>query len=211
MKHGTGTRVLVVALAAASMTLAGCASKKYVREGFATQDGKITDLQTQVEDGQRRLSETGERLDGVALDAREAGAIGRQAGARAEEAYGLAKGKLLYTVVLSENAGTFGFNRSELSDATREAIDELAGRLKAENANVFIEVEGHTDSTGEENYNLRLGELRADAVRRYLITEHAIPIHRISIISYGETRPVAGNDSREGRSQNRRVEVRVLS
>ena len=211
MKHGTGTRVLVVALAAASMTLAGCASKKYVREGFATTDGKITDLQTQVEDGQRRLSETGERLDGVALDAREAGAIGRQAGARAEEAYGLAKGKLLYTVVLSENAGTFSLNQSKLSDATREAIDEMAARLKAENANVFIEVEGHTDSSGEENYNLKLGELRAEAVRRYLITEHAIPIHRISIISYGETRPVAGNDSREGRSQNRRVEVRVLS
>ena len=211
MKHGTGSRVLVVALAAASMTLAGCASKKYVREGFAAQDGKIVDLQTQVEDGQRRQSETSERLDGVALDAREAGSIGRQAGARAEEAYGLAKGKLLYTVVLSENAGTFSFNRSELSDATREAIDELAARLKSENANVFIEVEGHTDSTGPENYNLHLGELRAEAVRRYLITQHAIPIHRISIISYGETRPVAGNDSRDGRSQNRRVEVRVLS
>ena len=211
MKHGIGTRVLVVALAAASMTLAGCASKKYVREGFATQDGKLTDLQTQVEDGQRRLSETGERLDGVALDAREAGAIGRQANSKAEEAYGLAKGKLLYTVVLSENAGTFSFNRSALSDATREALDELAARLKAENANIFIEVEGHTDSTGPENYNLQLGELRAEAVRRYLITQHAIPIHRISIISYGESRPVAGNDSREGRAQNRRVEVRVLS
>ncbi|HVR30200.1 MAG TPA: OmpA family protein, partial [Thermoanaerobaculia bacterium] len=64
--------------------------------------------------------------------------------------------------------------------------------------------------SGPEDYNLMLGEQRAESVRRYLNMEHGIPLHRMSVISYGETAPVVDNDSREARAQNRRVALVVL-
>ena len=209
--HGIRSMAIVTGLSLMAFGFGGCASKKFVRQGIATQDTKINDLGGQVEENQKRIAETGERLDGVAADARNAESIGRQANSRADQAYGLAKGKLLYTVVLSEKAGNFGFDSSELNDATRKALDDFAARLKAENANVYLEIEGHTDGTGPEEYNMKLGEKRADVVRRYLNQTHGIPLHRIAIISYGATKPVADNHTRDGRAQNRRVEVRVLS
>jgi outer membrane protein OmpA-like peptidoglycan-associated protein len=82
--------------------------------------------------------------------------------------------------------------------------------LKAENQNVYLEIQGHTDSVGPEEYNFRLGLERAETVRRYL-SESGIPLHRISVISYGEERPVATNKTKDGRSQNRRVVIQVLA
>jgi outer membrane protein OmpA-like peptidoglycan-associated protein len=75
---------------------------------------------------------------------------------------------------------------------------------------VYLEIEGHTDSTGSEAYNHTLGLRRADAVRDYLNRSGGIPLHAMSTISLGEGDPVADNSSSTGRSQNRRVVVRVL-
>jgi len=97
-----------------------------------------------------------------------------------------------------------------LSDETRMGLDEFAAGLKDENANVFIEIQGHTDATGPEAYNMKLGEQRAEAVRRYLSQAHGLALHRMSIISYGETSPLEDNASREGRAVNRRVALVVL-
>ena len=95
---------------------------------------------------------------------------------------------------------------------TARAVDlgELATRLKSENQNVYLEIQGHTDATGPEEVNVRLGEQRAEAVRRYL-SQGGIALNRMSTISYGSESPVAPNDTREGRSQNRRVAIVVLS
>ena len=71
-------------------------------------------------------------------------------------------------------------------------------------------IEGHTDNTGSEGYNFDLGATRADAVRDYLNREGGVPLHAMNTISYGESQPVADNSSAGGRSQNRRVVVRVL-
>ncbi len=200
----------LAALALAGSLLTGCATKGFVREGLNTQDTKISDLSTQVEDHQRQLRQTGERLDSVATTAQKAQQTGQQASARADEAYQLAKGKLLYSVVLSDVAGNFALNSDKLTDSARGKLDDLAYSLKTDNANVYLEIEGHTDSTGPESHNLALGLRRAEAVRRYL-SQQGIPLHRMSVISYGESKPVADNSSREGRATNRRVEVRVLS
>ena len=78
------------------------------------------------------------------------------------------------------------------------------------NENVYIEVQGHTDSVGSETYNEELGLERAEAVRRYLNMNQHIPLHRINVISYGESAPVTDNKSRDSRSQNRRVVLVVL-
>ena len=74
-----------------------------------------------------------------------------------------------------------------------------------------LEIEGHTDSTGSAELNERLGLERAESVKQYLYEQHQVPLHKINVISYGEEKPVAPNDTREGRAQNRRVVVRVLS
>jgi outer membrane protein OmpA-like peptidoglycan-associated protein len=128
---------------------------------------------------------------------------------RAQAAEKLAQGKLLYEITLTDEDVRFGFNQSELTDHARQMLENLITQLKAENRNVFIEVQGHTDALGTEEYNAKLGQERADAVRRYL-SENGIPLHRISTISYGETRPVTENKTKQGRSSNRRVVIIVL-
>ena len=120
--------------------------------------------------------------------------------------------RLLYEVVLSQDQGDFKFGNADLPDGAREEIDRLAGQLKSDAPkNVYIEIEGHTDATGEPEVNERLGLERAEGVKRYLHESHQIPLHRMNTISYGEEKPVAPNDTREGRAQNRRVVVRVLT
>ena len=87
----------------------------------------------------------------------------------------------------------------------------MLNRLTADPKSVFIEVEGHTDSRGAASDNVRLGLERAEAVKRYVYENHKIPLHRVSVISFGEEKPVASNKTKEGRAQNRRVVIRVLA
>jgi outer membrane protein OmpA-like peptidoglycan-associated protein len=192
----------------------GCATKKYVRTettSVATKmDEHVTALETQIEDAQNRLenhdrvlTEQGveiEKVSGTAMDALE----------RAKQAGKLAEGKLLYEVVLNSDKVTFDFEKSELTDSSKQALDAFASQLKTDNKNVYIEIQGHTDSSGEESFNHTLGERRAEAVQRYLNMEHGIPLHRMSVISYGESAPLVENDSREHRAENRRVALVVL-
>ena len=93
----------------------------------------------------------------------------------------------------------------------RVKLDELANKLKADPAGNYIEIEGHTDSTGSTAMNERLGLARAENVKRYLYETYQIPLHKINVISYGEDKPVAPNNTRAGRAQNRRVVIKVLA
>ena len=190
---------LVVAIGAT-----GCATKKYVREETGVVGARVDDVEGQVEEAQTRLN-THERQIG------EASQTAQEALRRAQEAGKLAEGKLLYETVLTDEKVKFGFDTSDLSPEAEAALDEFAGQLKNENKGVYIEIQGHTDSVGSDKYNEELGMLRAEAVRRYLNQKHGIPLHRINIISYGENAPLADNQSRQGRSQNRRVALVVLT
>jgi peptidoglycan-associated lipoprotein len=182
----------------------GCATKKYVKQETGAVSTRVDEVEGQVEQAQTRLN-THDRQIG------EASRTAQEALQRAQEAGKLAEGKFLYETVLTDEKVKFGFDMSELSDEARAALDEFASRLKEENKNVYIEIQGHTDSIGSDKYNEELGMLRAEAVRRYLNQQHSIPLHRINIISYGESAPVADNQSRQGRSQNRRVALVVLA
>ena len=73
----------------------------------------------------------------------------------------------------------------------------------------MLELEGYTDATGTEQYNIGLSQRRAEAVERYLVSKN-LPLFRIAIVGLGKEKPVADNKTRDGRAQNRRVEVRVL-
>jgi outer membrane protein OmpA-like peptidoglycan-associated protein len=104
----------------------------------------------------------------------------------------------------------FPVNRHELSKEAEDKLKDFAERLKGENKNVYLEIQGHTDATGPDMYNLKLGEERAEAVRRYL-SKQGIALNRMSTISYGKAEPVDSNKTRDGRAKNRRVVVIVLA
>jgi outer membrane protein OmpA-like peptidoglycan-associated protein len=104
----------------------------------------------------------------------------------------------------------FKVNSSKLTPEAKTQLDELAQKVAGIKGYV-IEVAGFADATGSIEKNRILSERRADAVVRYLQENHDIPLRRmITPFGYGEMKPVADNTSREGREQNRRVEVKIL-
>lgn len=114
-----------------------------------------------------------------------------------------------YAVVADETV-YFDFSKDALSAEAKELLDGLATKM-GQHHRYLIEVQGFTDSTGAASYNLELSRRRADAVVRYLTLQHKIPLHRLTVIGLGPEAPSADNKSRDGRKQNRRVEVRVFS
>ena len=102
----------------------------------------------------------------------------------------------------------FDFDKATLRPEAKAILDEAAALL-AKHERVVVEVAGHTDSTGPEAYNQGLSERRANSVRDYLV-EKGVRASRLSAKGYGESMPVASNDTKEGRAENRRVELIVL-
>jgi outer membrane protein OmpA-like peptidoglycan-associated protein len=207
-------RLYFVPVLAAAVAAGGCATKKYVNREVGAVNQKVEALSTEVEKTQERVKENEARIESVGREAQagvaDAKSSAGQAMTKAEEAEKAAKGKIIYTLTLSNDKVTFPFNRAEVSDEAQALIDEAMAPLIAENRGVYFEIEGHTDPAGPNEYNLKLGEDRARAVRRYLHERHGIALGRIAVISYGETKPVADNQTKEGRAQNRRVVLRVL-
>ena len=207
VSKGSNRSLVVGALLVGIVGLGGCATKRYVGEevskSSAASEKRISEVQTQVETAQSRVREHDAKL--AELDKST-----RDALERAEAAGKLAEGKFVYSLVLSDDAVKFPVNRHELSKDAQAKLTEFAEKLKAENKNVYLEIQGHTDSSGGPEMNYKLGEDRAEAVRRFL-SKQGIALNRMSTISYGEEEPVAKNTSRKGRSQNRRVVVVVLA
>src|SRR5690349_1425039 len=107
-------------------------------------------------------------------------------------------------------AVTFKVNSAVLSPDAKQQLDDFASKLDGAKA-FMIEVAGHTDSTGSDAKNFRLSQARAEAVVQYLAVQHKIPLRRfVTPMGYGKTEAVADNTTAEGRSQNRRVEVKMI-
>ena len=103
----------------------------------------------------------------------------------------------------------FDVERAVLKDQYTGELSELSTILnKYEDTNILLE--GHTDSTGSEEYNLDLSKKRAQSVANYLATQNVNPT-RFTIMGYGESQPIASNETVEGRAQNRRVEVAIFA
>lgn len=206
-------RTVTLALACAAL-LGGCATKDYVNEQIAgvnkrmdsqqaDTSGKLSQTAGLYEGLENRVNSQQTALEGVSRTAQEALD-------RATAAGKLAEGKFLYETVLTSQMANFKPDASELSDETKKALDDFGAKVKADNKNVFIEIQGHTDSIGTPAANLALGQARAEAVRRYLAIKGGIALHRMSVISYGESAPIANNMYRPGRAENRRVTLVVL-
>jgi peptidoglycan-associated lipoprotein len=202
--------ILVVGVA-----VSGCATKKYVGKEVGEVNKKVDNVSAELEKTQERVKRNEVRIDEVNQQSQtgitEAKGSAQQALVKATAAEKAAQGKLIYTVTLSNDKVTVPLNRSEVSDEAKKLIDEAIAQLKAENKGVYFEIEGHTDSTGPKALNDKLGLERAEAAMKYLRDQHQIPLHKISVISYGADKPVAPNKTKADRAQNRRIVINVLS
>ena len=218
------TLTLIAVIAAVAPA---CATKGFVRTEVGAVDQRVDTLTTTVENTQERTRENQEQIDEVdgragaaselaqtAQNSADAAAtavrwVGERVGAVEQETERLRQ--LIFEVTLNEEQGNFASSRAELPDAAQARLDELVDRLQENPENVYLEIEGHTDATGPEALNIRLGLERADAVKKYLYEQHRVPLHKMNVISFGEDRPVAPNETAEGLAQNRRVVIKVLS
>jgi len=210
--------LLAVVVALTLVASTGCVTKKLYRADVEENNQKMSTLESGIEDNERRVSdlktETDTRLAELSGKTEKAVAIGSNAMTAAEEAKAAAAkaadGKLIWSETLSDDRVKFSFDQTEIPDAAASLLDDLAGKIKAYGKAVYVEIEGHTDNIGSDDYNMELSGKRAEAVRRYLNEKGGIPLHAISVIAFGESNPVADNGSSDGRSANRRVVVRVL-
>ena len=211
-----GVSLTVAGMAVVSLVAAnGCmVTKKAWRENVEATDTRVKGVESGLESQEKRTSDlakdTDTRISQVKGTAEKAVEIGSQAMTKAEAAEKLAKGKVLWTTTLSDDRVKFSFDGDKIPPGAQAMLDELANKVKALDKTVYLEIEGHTDNIGSDTYNEHLAEMRAEAVRNYLAEKAGIPLHAMSIISYGESKPVAANTTSEGRAQNRRVVVRVL-
>jgi outer membrane protein OmpA-like peptidoglycan-associated protein len=112
------------------------------------------------------------------------------------------------TVVLRLVGLTFPSGRAEVGQSYRALLEKVS-RAAAVFPRSQIVIEGHTDSYGSDETNLTLSRQRAESVSAYLSSEFAVPAFRISAVGYGETQPIANNETEQGRTRNRRIDVRI--
>lgn len=204
----TGTLLLIWLIAGT-----GCASKGYVREEIAAMDEKVAGVETSVEENQKRIKEHDVRLASlgslITENQSELEEYKVDTDNKLTEVKKMAQGKLIFQETLKNEEAKFKFDSAELGDEAKVALDGFVQTLIAEDKGVYLEIQGHTDSTGEDSVNLALGKKRAQAVMEYLHMQYRIPLHRMEVISYGSAQPIADNATREGRAQNRRVVILV--
>lgn len=186
-----------------------CATKKFVRTESATLDQKITGVSTEVEASQKRIKEHDDQLATIGSLISQHDGQFKAVDGKIEEVKTLIRGNLVMTATLKNSDAKFKFDSAELSAEAKGILDLFVQKLIEENKGVFIEIQGHTDNVGTDEVNMVLGQKRAEAVMMYLYKQHRIPLHRMSVVSLGSSLSVADNSSRDGRSQNRRVEILV--
>ena len=113
-----------------------------------------------------------------------------------------------YTVLLTKEIN-FDFNKFDLRPDARATLDTVAMKLQSD-PDLIAEMGGYCDGVGSTDYNIVLGQKRADAARMYLVSQHKINLGRLAIRTFGKDAPIASNDSDTGRARNRRVSIDIL-
>ena len=218
---------LVVLLAGAGLMIsAGCTTKNYVRkqtepiidktntldELTAKNTRDIRDVDSRAQQGIQGVNQKASEADQKANDARtradQAQASASQASSRIDALSNQVANLDSYHSVV-ETSVHFGFNKANLTSKAKEALDQLLAEVPNTKGYLLV-VEGDTDSVGSAGYNYKLSERRAESVVQYL-SEKNIPAHKIYVIGLGKDKATAENKTSEGRAQNRRVDVRLMS
>jgi outer membrane protein OmpA-like peptidoglycan-associated protein len=229
----------IAALALAPF-ITGCATKKFVRTTVAPIQQKVGELDSttkthgdqisELEKGVAKADERAQGADARAEAAAKEAALARKEAADgkayAESGFGKVDGEVNkingevttihgrfenlrdFKMVANESV-LFKVNQWELNDESKADLDSAVEKIKGMK-NYVVELQGFTDSTGNKNANLELSRKRADTVVRYLTTKHGIALHRVYVAGYGQDNGVADNKTRDGRKQNRRVDMKVF-
>src|SRR5215831_6641110 len=193
---------IVVLLAGAGMVLsAGCTTKNYVRKQTEPIIDKTNQLDELTAKNTRDIRDVDTRAD-------QAQTLASQASTRIDALSTQVANLDSYHPVV-ETSVHFAFNKANLTKKAKEALDQLLAEVPNTKGYLLV-VEGDTDSIGSANYNYKLSERRAESVVQYL-SEKNIPAHKIYVIGLGKDKTAAPNKTAEGRAQNRRVEVRLMS
>lgn len=201
------SRLSPLIVASSVLLLSACATKDFVKETVAPLQAGVDGLGSRVQAHDDGLKALDGRLKGSEARIQ---ALQQEAAARAQAANNLpAPPGLLMSTLLTDDKIKFTSGHAELTEQAGRELDQLVAKLKADNQPVFVEIQGHTDATGSDALNQQLGLKRAEAVRLYL-SRAGLPLARMATISYGESAPLADNNTREGRSTNRRVQLIVM-
>ena len=200
---------LAVVVVIALVVGPGCATKKYVQSEMTTIDKKVENVATEVEANQKRLKEHDERLASIGEIIAKHDSQFQAVDGKIDDVKKMIRGNLIYKETLRSGDAKFGFDSYELSADAKAALDRFVQQLIAMNRGLYLEIQGHTDNTGPDEVNVPLGQKRAEAVMLYLYKQYHIPLYRMQVISLGSSMPIADNGTREGRGQNRRVEILV--
>lgn len=214
----------VASIAVAVLIGNACATKKYVRNRVNERATPLESRTGELEETSRRstqdigrlgrdVEDVRQRTDRAQSQADRAASSAEQANTRVtgvEQSVSDLRSNLdKYTVQKTVTVG-FKAGKSELSPEATASLDELASQIKDRNG-FLLEIEGFASSEGKADLNERLSQARSEAVKRYMAEHHNVPLFRMSLIGMGTSRPVAPNETKEGRGQNRRVEVRLLT
>lgn len=235
----TAAVLLVLALGSVGVT-SGCATRKYVRTTVGTKatelsaridengnkidengnkieatSNQVQELNSVTRDHTGKIATLDNNVQQVDAKTQQALNVGQGAQSTADRAVGEVstldqkfQNRNNYQT-LAEEKVLFPLNQSKFEENYAQVLDGLVDRIKA-NPDTILVMEGHTDATGDDTYNIQLGEKRLDAVLRYLVVEKGVPMQRIYKLSFGKANPLASNDSRSGRAENRAVVIRIM-
>jgi outer membrane protein OmpA-like peptidoglycan-associated protein len=204
--------------------VSACATKKHVRNRINERITPLENRTGELEETARRNTQDISRLSRDVEDVRlrteraqqqadRAASSAEQANTRVttvEQSIGDLRSNLDKYTVQKTVTVFFQVKKWELLPEEAVKLDELAAQIKDRNG-FLLEIEGFASADGDTQLNDRLSEARSESVRRYLAERHSVPLFRMSLLGFGESRPVADNETKEGREQNRRVEVRLLT
>jgi len=220
-----GTLAMATGLVVAGVT--GCATKNYVRtqtapliqhtdeldSKTAANNKNIQDVDSRAQSGiqqaQGAANTATQNAQSASKAAGDAETAANDAVHRADSLDSVVKGLDNYKSVANVTVN-FGFDKAMLTKDDKDQLDTFAAQLGNQKSYI-LEVTGGTDSTGNAQYNYDLSQRRADAVVQYLAAKYGVAPHRFYLIGIGKDQEVAPNTTAEGRKQNRRVEVQLLS
>jgi OmpA-OmpF porin, OOP family len=218
---------LAIFLAVSMSVTVGCTSKNYVKQQTTPLINKTNELDDMTAKNSKDIKDVDARaqagIQAVNVKTADVEQKAQAAGQSATSAQQMADaannrvGVLTNTVAnldnyrpVAETSVKFGFNKDALTPKAKESLDQLAGTISSTKGYI-IALEGSTDSVGSAEYNYDLSQRRANSVIQYLASKYNVPAHKIYVIGLGKDKPVETNKTREGRADNRRVDVRLMT
>jgi outer membrane protein OmpA-like peptidoglycan-associated protein len=218
---------LTILLAASIAATFGCTSKNYVKQQTTPLINKTNELDDMTAKNSKDIKDVDARaqagIQAVNAKTAEVEQKAQTANQNATSAQQVADaannrvGVLTNTVAnldnyrpVAETSVKFGFNKDNLTAKSKDALDQLAGTISSTKGYI-ITLEGGTDSVGSPDYNYDLSQRRANSVIQYLASKYNVPAHKIYVIGLGKDKPLETNKTREGRADNRRVDVRLMT